>query len=269
MEDSCQLLVFSKECFLDNTFLERHMRQLKNIINLGYQKVKNKYKIIGTERIGDQEDFLEEMGVTDETQHFLFFLLVGSKSIIERVKQDNYTRSSRASDVTSFDIPAQYVDHLHQSVDAKVDSKLVDKDSIVSEDDQDRVLGTAAIRTPPPGNEDKSGAFIIQLTAVTSFFRGGGQKIFNLMLKYILENDISPLFKKKLKIAGYKCVKVEADYIFEHELLNFYRKCGFSISSSKLMKTDSRGKILDPGFAHRITANRDFHLVYTHMIIDL
>lgn len=269
MEDGCQLLVFRKECFLDNNFIERHLRQLKNIINLGYQKMRNKYKIINVDRMGDEEDFLEEMGITDGNQDFYFFAFVGPESMIESLKRNNCTRSSRMLDAASFDIPAQYVDRLHRSVDAKVDLKFVDKDDVVSENEQDRIVGTVAIRTPPERSDGKSGAFVIQLTAITSFLRGGGQKMLNLVLKYVLDNEKSPFFREKLKNAGYECLIVEAEYVLEHDLLNFYRKCGFTINTSKLVKTGPRGKILDPAFTDRITATSDFHIVYIDMIIDL
>lgn len=273
MSSESLLLVFGKECFLDDVFLQRHERALKNIINFGYQKTRYKYEIIDGDRIGDQENFLEEMLISDEMQQFYFFLLIGSKSIIESPKQYNYCRSFRISyesgDTDSFDIPAQYVDSLHRSIDSQLETKLAGPDYIISEDEIDRVVGTLAVFTPDTGNDANGETFVIALTAVTSFLQGAGKKTFDRALKYILENESSPLSKEKLRAAGYKSVRVDVSYIDEHKLLNFYKRCGFRLNETKFVKVDLSGNILDNEFPNRLTATRDFHVVYVYMIIDL
>lgn len=266
-----ELIVLKKEWFLYHESSSDSLKYLTGLMNKGYDKARIKYGVIKSYRVKNTGSFLDDFQIRD-TEDFALLLLLGPEEIFRDLKdKDNFSRdflrtSQDLGDMYNCDIPDKYSKLFNVNLnDLKVN--VVNPDYEVDESVVGRVLNTAGLK-----KYSQNGKFTeeLELTAFTSFSRGSGPKMLNLIIDILRNRNTNPIFTE-LPTQNAK-IKLHAEVITQHNLVDYYtRKCDFEISDKEtvLVRVTPDGRLEDCPFEDNIMASRDFTITFLHRDIQI
>lgn len=246
------LVVLPKNWFFEDVYPGKFDR-LANIINTGYDRAKNKYRIIETSRIKKPQDLPIDLQYSPEKDVFLT-LLLGLTECFQSIEPREFSK-----------VPfllLQYGNHFGELTKDNVNIHLVDTKFVIDEDIQSRVLSTVGFKTHNGSKEESTVEY--EITAFTSFVSGIGSKL----LEFVIENTFKDPNTRYFDSSKVATVHLHAVVIRDHDLVPYYAKyCNFHRFGQPdlLIKANNENSPLEDG----IVASRDFHLAFLRRTLQL
>ncbi|CAK9438379.1 uncharacterized protein LODBEIA_P26030 [Lodderomyces beijingensis] len=255
--------------------LPQSLENLTKLINKSYDKPRLKYDVIQSPRITSPQNFFKDLAVAPNDD-ICFFLLLGDRNTFASlVVQAGFKRDFDDTNVAtsySCDIPQQYRHYFDWETlqDAKV--TVAQTNWQFSGEMLSRCLGSLAFRSyhgPPVAHVAKR-ACQLELTAFTSYIKGGAPMFMNFVIDKILTDPVYfPLVSSAQRELA-KCDKIvlHGDCIIEHDLLPYYTEVlEFVESDSDQLLVEIDENLY--AAAIDVYAKRPFHLAFVYRVIEL
>lgn len=265
-----ELVVFTKSWLLSHGDDHDKMSGIRKLINRSYDKPRYKFGIITTSRVKAPQTFLEDFGLLGSKYGFCLFVLLGPKDTFDKLNQQygyfrNFGEAATPQTIFDNDIKSEYEDLFNFDA-LELKPKVILADSSTSVDDLflSRVLGCVGFKTSQQETKD---SIQLDLTAFTSFLRGSGPKLIDLVLLNVLEDPKNFSFLKDQGMIDedIKKYNILADCITEHNLVDFYvKRCGFSLTGEEdlLIEVGTDGRLKNNPYEDGIMATKDFHISF-------
>ncbi|CAK7901277.1 sporulation protein Rmd6p [[Candida] anglica] len=249
----------------------QNLEALSRIINKSYDKCRLRFGVILTPRIKDSAKFLENFQI-DDKKSFVMFLFLGPQSVFEDINLK--LRDFSSTDINEsfdMDIPKEFVEKFQYS-DKDISVRIVGDDFVIDEQVSNRVLATIGFKGYHSDGPVKESVREIELTSFTSFLRGTGPKLFNIVIDKIMKNKSTGVDEQlKLDRNKHSEICIHSTVIREHDLVSYYiNKCGFHQGRDDIeIEIDEEGLLKGEELEDDTRASQDFHIAFLYRTIEL
>lgn len=247
------VIVLPKSWFFEDLH-DHKFDSLARIINTAYDKPKDKYGIIKTQRIKYPQKLADDLQYSKEKDAVLL-LLLGLK---EKFSELDFHRDFQK---TPF-LPLEMMNHFGAILDDNANVIYADSTYSIDKDVEGRVLTTVGFKTYSSESKPEFSAEF-EITAFTSFLKGIAPKFFEFLVDFCFKNARLSLIPPHTS-----SVSLYAVVIRDHDLVPYYTKfCGFETFGMPDMLVSCGG--VDSPLEGGIEASRDFHLAFLRRTIKL
>ncbi|KAI5953540.1 hypothetical protein KGF54_002912 [Candida jiufengensis] len=234
-----KILIFQTSWFLHPN---QEFISLRQLINKGYDKSRQRFNLIETQRIRSIDSLIHDLGITKDQQFYLYLL------IDEEINVKRHFENEVIESCYQCDIPEREI-----KFDKQIDIQIVSNDFELNHDKINQCIATLAFKSLNSPNE-------FELTLYTSFMKSIGYKFLN----YVLDNR---MFSSTM-IQNLTELVIVAECVKEYGLDEYYQKfCNFEMVEDDLLITVDNEKNLDDNVWWK--ASRDFHLSLLNKKIQL
>ncbi|KAG7192473.1 uncharacterized protein KQ657_001874 [Scheffersomyces spartinae] len=247
---------------------------IQRLINRSYDKPRYKYGIITTSRIKSPQLFLKDFGLDGTDYGFCLFVLLGPKETFDKLQRDDgyfrdFETPATPGTIYDCDIKKEY-EGLFQfdPLSLKPTVTVADNNTVLKGLLLSRVLGCVGFKSSGYEYHPNDDACIrLDLTAFTSYLRGNGPRMIDLVLCNILQDHPSHPFLEQQGMVDQSTGKyiIMADCITEHNLIDYYvQKCGFSLTGEEdlLIQVGEDGRLRNNPYEDGIKATQNFHISF-------
>lgn len=266
---SYEILILDEDWFYTEQGPD-HFRVLTEIINKGFSKVRDRYKVVSSPRIHSHEYLLSELHL-QKNHNVTAAILLGTEEAWESVEHKTGFRRTFNSDISTdngsydSDVPPHILEEFGQlSMDNAKFTKF-QKGQFLEDLVKNRVLGTAVIQSLDEYkiafSGEEQGVPQYELAGFTAFSRLLGAKFLDFAIELVLGDRSSPyVITREPKV--FLCCTV----IKEHNLVEYYtKKCQFEQSN----RSDFLITLADSStcLGDHIRLNKELHVSFLHRTI--
>lgn len=267
---SYEVLVLKEEWFFELQGPD-HFKVLTEIINKGYSKARDRYKIVASPRICSPEHFLTDLHLK-KGHNVTAAILLGSEDAWKSIEQKlGFSRTFNAditSDTCSYDsdVPPPILQELGSLTLDNVKFIEIKKGQVIDALIKERVLATTVVQVLDAykiGFSEKELQIPqFELTGYSAFGRQVGATFLDFTVEIFLANRSSPY------IIDHDLVMLDrvflcCNVIKEHNLVEYYtKKCNFK----QTQRPDLLISLLDSSvrLEDSMKFNKDFHVSFLH-----
>lgn len=264
---SYEVLILSESWFFDLQGPD-HFKVFTEIINKGYSKARDRYKIVASPRICSPDEFLTDLHL-QKNHNVTSAILLGSKEVWESIERRTGFRRTFNSDISSdtcsydSDVPSHVLEEFGPLTLDNVKFTKIGNSEPLDALIKDRVLATAVIQALDEYKvgftEEELCIPQFELTGFCAFGRQVGAKFLDFTIELFIGNRKSPFsIDQELKKSLLCCTVIK-----EHKLVQYYTsKCQFRQTN----RPDVLISLLDATLRleDSMRFNRDFHISFLH-----